>query len=176
MSEPLTLKRLTVHHRVTDFTLFASTGESGMVLKRIAFGVHLSWQGVPAEESDSSHLTVLGERIGSFLSGTDRSLDDIWLPIEQYTDFQRAVLMVARSIKWGETISYKELARRAGFPGATRAAGSVMRKNDFPLIIPCHRVIRSDGTLGGFSGEEGELWVGLKKTLLEREQDEKLRS
>lgn len=67
------------------------------------------------------------------------------------TDFQIDVLMAAYSIPKGETISYKALAELAGHPNAYRAVGSVMRKNPMAPIIPCHRVIRSDGRPGRYS-------------------------
>ncbi|MBN1129711.1 MAG: MGMT family protein, partial [Chitinispirillaceae bacterium] len=63
------------------------------------------------------------------------------------------------------------LAEMAGFPGAARAAASVMRKNPFPLVIPCHRVVRSDGSVGGFMGKRKGAAVALKKRLLAREQN-----
>lgn len=65
----------------------------------------------------------------------------------------------------GDVLSYAELARRVGNPGAARAVGRVMAKNPFPLVIPCHRVISKDGSLTGFSAG-----LGLKASLLELEQ------
>ena len=80
------------------------------------------------------------------------------------TDFQRAAWQVLRQIPFGETIDYAEEARRMGKPGAQRAAGGANRKNPLPIFIPCHRVIRADGTLGGFAS--GDAW---KRKLLELE-------
>lgn len=71
------------------------------------------------------------------------------------TEFERRVLKAAREIGYGEVRSYSWLAKRAGRPRAARAAGNVMAKNPLPIIIPCHRVIRSDGGLGGFSMKGG---------------------
>ena len=70
------------------------------------------------------------------------------------TSFERAVLLEVINIPRGETASYGEIAERAGHAGAARAVGNVMRSNPFPIIIPCHRVIRSDGSLGGYGGRE----------------------
>ncbi|NTV54932.1 MAG: MGMT family protein [Candidatus Moranbacteria bacterium] len=64
--------------------------------------------------------------------------------------FQESILDVVRRIPKGTTMSYGEVARRAGFPGAARAVGSLMRKN-FDPSIPCHRVIRSDGRPGAYN-------------------------
>lgn len=81
------------------------------------------------------------------------------------TDFQRAVWDQIALIPSGETITYRELAARAGRPEAIRAAASACGANPVPLVIPCHRVIASDGGLGGF------IWgVDFKRGLLAREQ------
>lgn len=66
--------------------------------------------------------------------------------------FQRDVLTSLREVPYGETISYKELAEAAGYSGAWQAVGQVMKANPLPLIYPCHRVVKSDGSLGGFNG------------------------
>jgi len=80
--------------------------------------------------------------------------------------FAKRVLTVCRDIGFGQTVSYGRLAEMAGKPGAARAVGMVMAKNPLPLIIPCHRVICSNGSLGGFSASGG---VNLKKRLLKLE-------
>jgi methylated-DNA-[protein]-cysteine S-methyltransferase len=82
------------------------------------------------------------------------------------TDFQRKVLDACRAIPPGETLSYAELAVIAGAPGAARAVGNVMRTNRIPLVIPCHRVVGSGGSLGGYSAPDG---LAMKRKLLERE-------
>jgi methylated-DNA-[protein]-cysteine S-methyltransferase len=72
---------------------------------------------------------------------------------EGYTPFRQRVLAAAAAIPYGEVRSYRWLAIEAtGRPGASRAVGGAMAANPLPLIIPCHRVIRSDGDLGGFAG------------------------
>lgn len=67
------------------------------------------------------------------------------------TPFQRKVLETIRKIPPGETMTYGDVAKAAGKPGAARAVGNVMAMNPIPLILPCHRVVASDG-LGGFTG------------------------
>lgn len=69
--------------------------------------------------------------------------------------FRRAVLEACRRIPYGQTASYGDLARAAGSARAVRAAGGAMAHNPLPLVIPCHRVLRSDGTIGGFSSTRG---------------------
>jgi methylated-DNA-[protein]-cysteine S-methyltransferase len=71
------------------------------------------------------------------------------------TPFQQRVLERCRRIPYGKTATYADLARAAGRPGAARAVGGVMASNPLPLVIPCHRVLRSDGSLGGFSSPQG---------------------
>jgi len=68
------------------------------------------------------------------------------------TKFQQKVWAQLAKIPFGQTISYSELARRVGAPRAMRAAGSANGKNPFSIVIPCHRVISKDGTLGGYAG------------------------
>ncbi|MGD9349813.1 MAG: methylated-DNA--[protein]-cysteine S-methyltransferase [Desulfobacterales bacterium] len=68
------------------------------------------------------------------------------------TDFQKAVWRQLKKIPYGQTASYGDVARAIGRPGAFRAVGNANNKNPVPVIIPCHRVIGSDGKLGGFGG------------------------
>ena len=69
------------------------------------------------------------------------------------TDFEWKVLQAALTIPLGETRSYQWVAQKIGKPKAMRAVGSALRKNPYPLIIPCHRVVKSDGTLGAYAGK-----------------------
>jgi methylated-DNA-[protein]-cysteine S-methyltransferase len=73
------------------------------------------------------------------------------LKLDGLTHFQRDVLMAIRKIPPGETMTYGEVAKAVGKPGAARAVGNVMAANPIPLILPCHRVVASNG-LGGFTG------------------------
>ncbi len=69
------------------------------------------------------------------------------------TAFDKRVLRALSTIPFGKTMSYRELAHSCGTPKGARAIGNACGRNPFPLLIPCHRVIRSDGTLGGFAGD-----------------------
>lgn len=80
--------------------------------------------------------------------------------LTHYTNFERKVLTAAKKLKCGETITYGNLAEKVGHKNAQRAVGTVMSKNNVPIIIPCHRVIAANG-IGGFTGG-----VDLKKRLL----------
>jgi methylated-DNA-[protein]-cysteine S-methyltransferase len=92
---------------------------------------------------------------------------EISIALDGFVGFSRKVLTACRSIKFGRTISYSGLAQKAGRPAASRAVGNVMAKNPLPLIIPCHRVIRIDGKMGGFSAPGG---ISLKRRMLDLEQ------
>ena len=109
---------------------------------------------------------VLKSKLIEFASGRRVSFDNIRVRTEHRTEFQQRVIVATRAIGFGETISYGELAERAGSPNAARAVGSVMASNEVLIIIPCHRVLASGGKLGGFSAPQG---VDLKRRLLDLE-------
>ena len=89
-----------------------------------------------------------------YLSGKVKniSLDTYFL---SGTDFERKVWNTTVSIPYGKTLSYKELAEKTGFPLAWRAVGTAVGHNPVMLVVPCHRVIKSDGSIGNFGGGEG---------------------
>ncbi len=91
---------------------------------------------------------------------------DTPIDIASMTPFRQCVLEACRRVPYGQTASYQDLARAVGRPAATRAVGSTMAHNPIPLIIPCHRIVRSDGSLGGFSAADG---VSLKRRMLRLE-------
>ena len=99
-------------------------------------------------------------RLQRYFSGEVVSFPDK-LDFEGTTDFLKAVWSTARSVPYGEVRSYAWIARSIGKPQAFRAVGGAMARNRFPIIVPCHRVVASDGSLGGFSGG-----LELKKRLL----------
>lgn len=83
------------------------------------------------------------------------------------TDFQHKVWLVLKDIPYGETRSYKWVAEKVGSPKAVRAVGQALKKNPLPIILPCHRVIASDGSIGGYS-----CGIDVKKWLLRHEGSE----
>jgi len=113
-------------------------------------------------------LPGLQERIAAYFEGenVDFSTDPA-VNLDHLNAFDRKVLQTCRKIPSGETTTYGELAVRVGHPGAARAVGAALARNPIPLIIPCHRVLRSDGTLGGFSAPGG---LTTKQRLLRHEQ------
>ena len=85
------------------------------------------------------------------------------------TEFDRKVWLAIRDIPYGETKTYKWLAEKIGKPNAFRAVGQSLSRNPIPVLLPCHRIIESDGSLGGYSGG-----VDIKRRLLEIEYYKKL--
>jgi len=119
-------------------------------------------------QKDAKYFLSLQKRIKAYFEGKNQEdFKDIPVKIELAGDFSRKVLAACRKIKPGDTINYGQLARLAGNPKAARAVGGALAKNPLPLIIPCHRVIRSNGDLGGFTATGGKT---TKKRLLELEQ------
>ena len=96
--------------------------------------------------------------LGAYFDGveTDFSSLAVELPAEA-GDERRRIYAAARSLHWGETASYGEVARRAGLPGGARVVGQAMAANPLPIVIPCHRVLAAGDRLGGFSAYGGVL-------------------
>jgi methylated-DNA-[protein]-cysteine S-methyltransferase len=89
------------------------------------------------------------ELIDAYYHGDKTALDKI--PRQQEgSDFQRAVWQTISTIPYGETVSYKELATISGKPAAVRAAGTICGRNRLILLVPCHRVLKSDGSIGSY--------------------------
>ena len=91
-------------------------------------------------------------RLQAFAAGKPDALGDIRVDSGRLSEFQRRVLDQCRRIPYGQTMTYAELAAKAGSPKAARAVGNCMAGNRIPLIIPCHRVVCTDGRIGSYSG------------------------
>ena len=107
--------------------------------------------------------------IQQFMDGTLTDLTSIPIQLDSFSLFQQRVLTAARNIGYGSVVSYSNLALLAGSPNAVRAAATVMRKNRYPIIIPCHRVIRTKGEIGGYCGMQNGKAIELKRKLLSNE-------
>ena len=94
----------------------------------------------------------LAKMIAAFLRGQRVSFDLSLLSMDRCTAFSRRVLLAESRIPRGSVTTYGALARSIGRPGAARAVGRALSSNPFPIVIPCHRVVRSDGSLGGYQG------------------------
>jgi len=118
------------------------------------------------DESADALLAKAAHLVREHLAGRSAA-PDFPLDLRGIPPFTLRVLQACHTIPCGETRSYADLAKAAGNPKAARAVGQAMRRNPLPLIVPCHRVIGSDGSLVGFAG--GEQALDIKAALLERE-------
>lgn len=109
-------------------------------------------------------VDLLADQMVSFLSGEDIAFSLEGLRLECCSGFQQQVLRVEHGIPRGRVSSYQRIAAQLGKPKAARAAGTALAANPFPILIPCHRAIRSDGSLGGYQGG-----LTMKRALLELE-------
>jgi methylated-DNA-[protein]-cysteine S-methyltransferase len=107
------------------------------------------------------------ERLCDYFAGLVGEFRDIELEMGWAGEFTQKVLRACREIKFGETLTYGELAVKVGNAGAARAVGQALGRNRLPVVVPCHRVVAADGSFGGYSGRDG---VEMKKRLLRHEK------
>lgn len=120
----------------------------------------------PTRNPDWQHKNLqcaAAEQLRAYFDGTLKTFDLSLAP--EGTPFQLKVWEELQKIPYGKTISYKTLAQRLGNPKAVRAVGAANGKNPLPIVIPCHRVIGSDGSLTGYAGG-----LSIKKSLLDFER------
>ena len=91
-----------------------------------------------------------------------RATFDLPVDLAGISDWDRAVLGGAARLRYGEVTSYGRLARMIGRPGAARAVGGALGRNPVPIVIPCHRILAGDGSLGGYGGG----WTGTREEML----------
>ena len=141
-------------------------GIIGTTLPRATPDEALTSLGVKADKSsyDVQRLLEPIKRLSDYFEGKRVEFPEK-LILDGTTPFQQRVWEATRRIPYGETRTYGEIARAAGSPLAARAAGQALGANPFPIIVPCHRVVASDGGLGGFGGG-----LEMKKRLLEMER------
>ncbi len=118
----------------------------------------------PVEGSEAADEAA--DQVEAFLAGEIKGFD-LALDWQLIGGFHRQVLQATATIPYGETRSYGEVAEMAGGPGAARAAGTALSMNPIALIVPCHRVIKADGSVGGYGG--GIQGQNLKRKLLQIE-------
>jgi O-6-methylguanine DNA methyltransferase len=105
-------------------------------------------------EQSPPALTPIAEQLQAYFAGARTSFD-LPLDLSRLTPFQLSVLQAARRIPSGAVWTYGQVARAIGKPRASRAVGQALGRNPVPIVIPCHRVVASDGSLGGYSGGGG---------------------
>jgi methylated-DNA-[protein]-cysteine S-methyltransferase len=102
------------------------------------------------EDPRNEALAECARQVRAYLSGQQRAFD---LPLApEGSDFQKRVWRQIAAIPFGATLTYAELAKRAGSPGSARAAGAATGRNPLSIVVPCHRVVGSDGSLTGYAG------------------------
>jgi methylated-DNA-[protein]-cysteine S-methyltransferase len=94
----------------------------------------------------------LASNVGRYLAGEDVTFPLEMLTLERCSDFQQRVLRAEHAIPRGRVSTYGRIACHVGMPGGARAVGTALANNPFPILIPCHRAVRSDGSVGGFRG------------------------
>jgi methylated-DNA-[protein]-cysteine S-methyltransferase len=130
--------------------LLLAADADGLRLVEFANPRHRTMPEADWRDGDSALLCETRRQLGEYFSGVRRAFD---LPLApRGTDFQRTVWRALTCIPYGETISYGTLAHRIGLPSAMRAVGAANGRNPLPIVVPCHRVIGSDGSLTGFGG------------------------
>lgn len=119
---------------------------------------------LPGAQFDGTFFKILQKQIAAYFEGSCVNFSpDIPVVLDGFGGFSRKVLTTCREIEFGQRITYSGLATKAGRPAASRAVGNALAKNSLPLIIPCHRVLRTDGRMGGFSAPGG---MSFKKRML----------
>ena len=102
------------------------------------------------DTADTQPFAECRKQVGEYFAGKRRCFE---LPLApEGSDFQRRVWIEIGRIPYGQTLTYAELAARAGAPGSARAAGAATGRNPHTIVVPCHRVVGSDGSLTGYAG------------------------
>jgi len=160
--------------QLTSGEEFAARLEARFGLPPLELGAS-SAPAAPGPAAPGPAAAVLGRAVpalAAFLGGDLHALDGLPVDLGDRPGWDRLVLGAVRSIPPGTTASYGQIARMIGKPGAARAVGGAVGRSPFGLVIPCHRVIAGDGSLGGYGGGS---WGGrqagldLKRELLARE-------
>ncbi len=123
---------------------------------------HRGWQ----IDSSHSQAAAVADILIGYFNGQSVQIPWPLMDLSPFTPSQQTVYRTVATIAYGQTASYGDVARMAGLPRAARFVGTTMANNRYPVLIPCHRVIRSDGSPGGFCGGSA-----LKERMLALETD-----
>ncbi len=121
---------------------------------------------VPSIVHDHEKIKPYVDALNDYLENKTTIPPDLPVDMHQMTEFQQDILTRVRKLPFGAITTYGEIAEEIENPNASRAIGQVLRRNPIPIIIPCHRVLNADGTLGGYGGVMGS---DRKITLLKHE-------
>jgi O-6-methylguanine DNA methyltransferase len=153
-------------HGVCAFVLpinSAQIAEAGI----LALTAQMLPEGASAPQRAPSALKRLAGAAAVYFEGGTVSFDEFWVDFSSGTSFQRRIWSVIARIPYGEVRTYRSLGVETGQPEAAHAIGQAVGANPVPLLVPCHRVVGSDGSLVGFSAEGG---LDLKLKMLELEK------
>jgi methylated-DNA-[protein]-cysteine S-methyltransferase len=150
--------------------LWVASSQLGLVavewsMPEINFTNHLRKHYLADVIRDETRTAEPLRQLSEYLVGKHRQFE-LPLDLSHLSDFQQSVLQLTAAIPYGHTSTYKEIASRVGNRNASRAVGRVEATNPIPLVIPCHRVLGSDGSLHGYGGPGG---IKLKAWLLDLE-------
>ena len=118
----------------------------------------------PGVLPDARRADALARQLDQYFEGK-RKVFDLAVDLSPLTDFQRRILGATARVAYGDVATYAKVAAKAGNERASRAAGAALGANPVPIVVPCHRVLASDGTLGGYAGG-----LAAKRALLELER------
>ena len=148
--------------------LLVAVSERGVcvieIVRRKARFSSLSKTGARLEKSTGAVASVMAQ-LREYFAG-QRTVFDLAVDLSGLTPFQQEVLAVTRQIPAGQTWTYQRVAQEMGGPKSSRPVGQALARNPIPIVIPCHRVIASDGSIGGYSGGSG---LKAKRWLLRHE-------
>lgn len=125
-----------------------------------------SWPSTVEKKGAEEDARLFRELLEKYFRGENVDFTLVRLSLDTYSPFFKKVCEAARSIPYGEVMSYRDVAVKAGSPGAARAVGRVMACNPMPILIPCHRVVAVNGVLTGYSALGG---IRTKELLLRME-------
>lgn len=147
---------------------------SERAIKQLVFGYASEAAAQSALDGELAQVACVGddwlwlvERLRNYAAGKRVDFDDVPIELAHLTPFQHRVVEHCRAIPCGKTRSYGALAEAAGSPRAARAVGNTMAANRFPIIVPCHRVINADGSIGHYGAPGGRQ---TKRRLLDMER------
>lgn len=149
-------------------SLFYDTFESPIGLLYLVFsgksltGISLKKPSQTALKKGGAPKSFIKE-LEDFFRGADKGFSQR-IEFLKGTDFEKKIWSCLKDIPFGETRTYKWIAEKIGHPSATRAVGRALSKNPVPIVLPCHRIIESDGSIGGYSSG-----INIKRRLLELE-------
>lgn len=119
-----------------------------------------------AVDSPRAQAAELVARIEAYFDGNTIDFSDVEVDLAGMEAFRRDIYAAARRLRFGEAVTYGELARRAGHEGLARETGVALGANPVPLVVPCHRIVAAGGRIGGFSAPGGS---ATKQKMLELE-------